>query len=576
MAAAEVVPNVDRLVHSWQARLTGGQSPTSSALAYLDWAVHLAQSPGKQLELAAKAARKSGRLARFAVRRSLGQQVEPCITPLPQDHRFDHPSWQRWPFVVDYQAFLLVQQWWHNATTGIEGVSAHHEDATAFVVRQWLDMFSPSNFLLTNPEILTATARQGGANLVRGGVLAVQDALRRVAGERPPGTRDYPVGERVAVTPGRVVLRNRLIELIQYDPATPAVHPRPILVVPAWIMKYYILDLSPQNSMIKYLVDQGHTVFAISWLNPGREDRDLSLEDYRTLGVEAALEAVTTIVPGQRVHAVGYCLGGTLLAIAAAVLGRDEPADRLASVTLFAAQTDFTEAGELMLFIDEDQVSFLEDQMWQRGFLTGEQMAGAFQVLRSADLVWSRNVRQYLLGERETLNDLMAWNADTTRLPFRMHSEYLRRLFIRNELFEGRYVAGGRTVALSDIRVPLFVVGTERDHVAPWRSVYKLHLVVDADLTFLLTSGGHNAGIVCPPGTPHRGYRIATHHEGERYLDPDTWHEVTPRHEGSWWPAWEHWLAQRGGPLVAPPSPGAPDAGYPPLDAAPGTYVLRR
>jgi len=576
MAATEVVPYVDRLVHSWQARLTGGQSPTSSAMACLDWAVHLAQSPGKQLQLTGKALRGSGRLAMFAARRSAGQPVEPCITPLPQDHRFDHPSWQRWPFVLEQQAFLLVQQWWHNATTGIEGVSAHHEEATAFAARQWLDMWSPSNFALTNPEVLTATAREGGANLVRGGVLAVQDILRRVAGEPPAGAQDFTVGERVAVTPGRVVLRNRLIELIQYDPVTPTVHPRPVLVVPAWIMKYYILDLSPENSLVRYLVEHGHTVFTISWLNPTSQDRDLSMEDYRTLGVEAALDVVNAIVPGERVHAVGYCLGGTLLAIAASVLGRDEPTDRLAGITMFAAQTDFTEAGELTLFIDEDQVSFLEDQMWERGYLTGEQMAGAFQMLRSADLVWSHNVRSYLLGRREALGDLMAWNADTTRLPFRMHSEYLRSLFVRNDLFEGRYVAGGRTVALSDIRVPLFVVGTERDHVAPWRSVHKLHLAVDADLTFLLTSGGHNAGIVCPPGTPHRAYRVATHHEGERHLDPDAWQRIAPRHEGSWWPAWERWLTEGDDRQVVPPPTGAPDAGYPPLGRAPGTYVLQR
>jgi polyhydroxyalkanoate synthase len=567
--------NVDRLVHSWQSRLTGGQSPTSSTLAYLDWAVHLAQSPGKQLELGVKAARKAHRLLMYTARRSTGRSVEPCITPLPQDHRFDDPSWQRWPFVIQYQAFLLLQQWWHNATTGVEGVSSHHEEATAFAARQWLDMFSPSNFALTNPEVLQATIREGGANLARGTVNAVQDMLRAAANEPPPGARDYPVGEKVAVTPGRVVYRNRLIELIQYEPTTPSVHPEPILIVPAWIMKYYILDLSPENSLIKFLVDQGHTVFTISWLNPTADDRDLSMEDYRLLGVYAALDAVNAIMPGRRVHGAGYCLGGTLLTIAAAALARDEVDDRLASVTLFAAQTDFTDAGELMLFIDEDQVSFLEDMMWERGYLGGQQMAGAFQMLRSNDLVWSRNVRQYLLGRRETLNDLMAWNADTTRLPYRMHSEYLRRLFVHNDLFEGRYSAGGRPVALSDIRVPIFAVGTARDHVAPWRSVYKLHLIVDADMTFLLTSGGHNAGIVSPPGSPHRSYQIATHLEGERYLDADSWQRSTPVHEGSWWPAWEAWLAGGSTEQVPPPPMGAADAGYPPMEAAPGSYVLQ-
>jgi polyhydroxyalkanoate synthase len=338
-------------------------------------------------------------------------------------------------------------------------------------------------------------------------------------------------------------------------------------------MKYYILDLQPENSLIKYLVDHGHTVFTISWLNPTADDRDLGLEDYRLLGVQAALDAVNAIVPGRRVHGVGYCLGGTLLTIAAAALARDEREDRLASITLFAAQTDFTEAGELTLFIDEDQVSFLEDAMWERGYLSGEQMAGAFQMLRSNDLVWSRNVRQYLLGEREPMSDLMAWNADTTRLPYRMHSEYLRRLFVHNDLFEGRFTAGGRTVALSDIRIPIFSVGTLRDHVAPWHSVYKLHLVVDADVTFLLTSGGHNAGIVSPPGHGRRSYQVATHHEGERYLDADAWQRSTPVHAGSWWPTWEAWLTERSGEPVPPPATGAPEAGYADLGPAPGTYV---
>jgi polyhydroxyalkanoate synthase len=573
--ASAQVPTIDRLLHSWQAQLTGGQSPTSSTLAYLDWAVHLAQSPGKQFQLGVKAARKSRRFATFLAQRLAGGDPEPCIAPLPQDHRFDAPAWQRFPFLAYYQSFLLLQQWWHNATTGIEGVSAHHEAATEFAARQWLDMWSPSNFAWSNPEVIDATVAEGGANLVRGGQNAVQDILRSLTHEKPPGAREFGVGEKVAVTPGKVVHRNRLIELIQYSPTTEEVRPEPVLIVPAWIMKYYILDLSPENSLIKYLVDHGHTVFTISWLNPTAEDRDLGLEDYRLLGVQAALDAVNAVVPGRRVHAVGYCLGGTLLAIAAAAMARDEVEDRLASVTLFAAQTDFRQAGELMLFIDEDQVSFLEDGMWERGFLSGDQMAGAFQMLRSSDLIWSRNVKQYLLGLRETVNDLMAWNADTTRLPFRMHSEYLRGLFIRNDLFEGRYRAGGRPVALSDIRVPIFSVGTLRDHVAPWRSVYKLHLVVDTSLTFLLTSGGHNAGIVSPPGHPHRSYQVATHHEGERYADADTWLRSTPTHDGSWWPVWQAWLADHSGEPGDPPPMGAPAAGYPPVEDAPGSYVLQ-
>ena len=390
----------------------------------------------------------------------------------------------------------------------------------------------------------------------------------------PAGTEAFAPGKSVAITPGKVVYRNRLIELIQYQPATETVHAEPVLIVSAWIMKYYILDLSPGNSLVKYLVDHGHTVFVVSWHNPGPEDRDLGMEDYRQLGVLAALDAVSAIVPQRRVHAVGYCLGGTMLAITAAAMARDGD-ERLASITLFAAETDFTEPGELGLFIDDSQVAYLQNLMWEQGYLDASQMAGAFQMLRPYELIWSRVLREYLLGERQLPNDLMAWNADGTRLPYRMHSEYLHRLFLRNDLFEGRYLAGGRPVTLSDIRAPLFMVGTARDHVAPWRSVYKLNLIAETELTFLLTSGGHNAGIVSEPGHPRRSYQVATRPAGAPYADPDTWAARTPGQEGSWWPAWEAWLAQRSSGRVAPPPVGARASGYSPLTDAPGTYVMQ-
>jgi polyhydroxyalkanoate synthase len=337
-------------------------------------------------------------------------------------------------------------------------------------------------------------------------------------------------------------------------------------------MKYYILDLQPHNSMIKYLVDQGHTVFCISWKNPDPGDRDRGMEDYVRMGLLDALAAVNAIVPQQKVHAVGYCLGGTLLAIGAAAMARDGD-ERLASMTLLAAQTDFSEPGELALFIDESQVTFLEDMMFDRGFLAAGQMTGAFQLLRSNDLIWSRMVREYLLGERPPMNDLMAWNADATRMPYRMHSQYLRRLFLGNDLAEGRYRVGGRPVALNDLRLPVFCVGTVSDHVAPWRSVFKLHLLADTEITFVLTTGGHNAGIVSEPGKRNRSYRILTRPYDGKYIDPDTYQSAAEQREGSWWTAWQEWLAAYSGERAAAPRMGAPDRGYNPLEEAPGTYV---
>jgi polyhydroxyalkanoate synthase len=340
-------------------------------------------------------------------------------------------------------------------------------------------------------------------------------------------------------------------------------------------MKYYILDLSPRNSLVKYLVDKGHTVFMISWKNPVEEDRDLGMEDYRTLGPMAALDAVSAIIPDRKIHALGYCLGGTLLTIAAASMARDDDT-RLQSMTLLAAQNDFTEAGELMLFIDEGQVSYLEDSMWAKGYLDTAQMAGAFQLLRSNDLIWSRLIHDYLLGERRPMNDLMAWNADATRMPYRMHSEYLRSLFLDNDLAEGRYEVGGHRIVIGDIRVPVFLVATMNDHVAPWGSVYRFQLFCNADeMTFVLVSGGHNAGIVSEPGHPGRSYRISTRMEDEKHIDPETWLQTTPVNQGSWWKPWEEWLAKHSTELVPPPPMGAPERGFPPLIDAPGAYVLQ-
>ncbi|HSQ80693.1 MAG TPA: alpha/beta fold hydrolase [Casimicrobiaceae bacterium] len=574
-AATAFADIADRSLHAGVSHFTAGLSPIALTDAYLDWAFHLASLPGKRLQLVEKAVKKCLRLAAYAGRHLSQQDTAPCIVPLPQDHRFDAPGWQQPPFDLIYQSFLLTQQWWHNAMTGVRGVTRQHENMVAFTTRQWLDVMSPSNLVATNPEVLARTRQESGLNLVRGAQNFLEDWERAAGGRKPVGAEAFEVGRNVAVTRGKVVFRNRLIELIQYAPSTARVRPEPVLIVPAWIMKYYILDLSPQNSLVKYLVDQGFTVYMISWRNQGPEDRDLRFDDYRRLGVAAAMDAIGAIAPRRKVHGVGYCLGGTLLAIAAAAMARDGDA-RLATSSFFAAQVDFTEAGELTLFINESQLAFLEDTMWEQGFLDSRQMAGAFQLLRSNDLIWSRVIREYLMGERPAMTDLMAWNADATRMPYRMHAEYLRQLFLDNDLAEGRHVAGDRPVAISDLRRPMFIVGTEADHVAPWRSVYKFHLLTEAEITFVLTSGGHNAGIVSEPGHPHRHYRIATQAANGRYVDPDLWVEDAAMKEGSWWPEFAAWLSARSGAPEAPPPIGTRGAGYAAICDAPGTYVRIR
>lgn len=572
----EAFSAIDRMWEASSAKFTGGFSPMALTLAYLDWAVHLAAAPGKQIELANKAARKAARLGGHAVSGLFQPDVDPCITPLPGDRRFAAPEWSTQPFSFMAQAFLLNQQWWHNVTHEVPGVERHHEEVVSFIARQILDIFSPSNNPLTNPEVIERARKTGGANFIEGWRNWVEDLQQQLGGQPPVGAERFVVGRDMAVTPGKVVFRNHLIELIQYAPTTPTVRAEPILIVPAWIMKYYILDLSPENSLVRYLVGEGYTVFCISWRNPDANDRDLSLEDYRHSGLMAALDAVAEIRPGSKVHAAGYCLGGTLLAIAAAAMARDGD-ERLASLTFLAAQTDFSEPGELALFIDASQLRFLDSMMWNRGYLSADQMAAAFQLLRSNDLIWSRLVHDYLMGERSPMFDLMAWNADSTRMPYRMHADYLRSLYLDNDLASGRFMVEGRPAALQNIRTPIFGVATEADHVAPWRSVHKLHLLTDADLTFVLTSGGHNAGIVSEPGHSGRHYRIMLKKHGDVCLGPDEWFAMARLREGSWWTAWAEWLDAQSSPeRVEPPAIGGGGGGFEPLCEAPGTYVLQR
>ncbi|PZU69339.1 alpha/beta fold hydrolase [Sphingobium sp.] len=570
-----IAETIDRAVSAMVAATTNGLSPATMALAASDWALHLAGSPGKQMHLVAKMMRKYLRLSDYAIRSFQDTTATPAIEPLPQDRRFSDAGWQQPPFNLIAQSFLLSQQWWHAATTGVGGVTKHHEDMVSFAARQILDVFAPTNFIATNPVLQQKIVETGGRCLADGFQHLIEDMQRIMRAEAPVGTENYRVGETVATAKGKVVLRNRLMELIQYEPTTGTVRPEPMLIVPAWIMKYYILDLSPQNSLVRWLTDQGYTVFMISWHNPGSEDRDVDLDDYRHEGPMAALDAITAITGRERVHTAGYCLGGTLLAIAAAAMARDGD-ERLASITLLAAQTEFSEPGELGLFIDEGQLTLLENMMWSKGYLDSSQMGGAFQILRSNDLVWSHVLQTYLMGERDAMIDLMAWNADGTRMPYAMHSQYLRRLFLNDDLAEGRFKVADRTISLASIDAPLFAVATERDHVAPWRSVHKIHLLTGSEITFVLTSGGHNAGIVSEPGHRGRRYQVLTREAHGRSYGADEWQAQAPSKEGSWWSEWGAWLDARSGDAEAPPGLGAPEKGYPPLMDAPGLYVREK
>lgn len=527
---------------------SGGVSPISLALAWTDWALHAAGDRQRSLQLAERAFQLT---------------VEALTTPEPDagigpdhagaapvgdrrapDARFSHPAWTLQPWARAVALTHAAETWWAEATD-LPGMAPHHRDLVSFYARQWLDMCSPSNLAWFNPAVLERTRDQLGANLVNGAVRAGQAML----GVTPTAGQDgHRLGVDVATTPGRVVFANHLVELIQYEPTTKTVAAEPIFIVPSWIMKYYILDLSPGNSLVGWLVEQGHTVFILSWRNPDRDDRGLLMADYLAQGVYEPLVEIGRITGHEPVQAVGYCLGGTLLAVAAAALERPggvQLSDRvppLAGVSLFATETDFTEPGELGIFIDDAQVAALEELMDRQGFLTGPQMGATFTFLHSREQLWSRRVSDFLLDQPTAPTDLMAWNTDVTRMPAAMHAEYLRRCYLHNEIAEGRFPVEGEPVALSDLHVPLFVVATETDHVSPWRSVYKIHRLADTDITFVLTNGGHNAGILSEPGHPRRRYAVRHRPADGTWVAPQRWAAGAEQVAGSWWLGWQRWL----------------------------------
>jgi polyhydroxyalkanoate synthase len=566
----DVFEIIDTLYQSQQARMTYGMSPAVLQDDLFSWGNHLLSSPGKMLKLAFYPVVNG---AKFFKR-----MMSEAGPGEGKDQRFKSEDWKMLPWRLYAENFLFLEDWCHEATSGIPGLDDKVERAVAFQARQVLDAAAPMNFPATNPDIVKETINTGGMNWVKGFQNALEDMQRKASGKQPVGTEGFEVGKALAATPGKVVLRTRLMELIQYSPRTDVVCKEPVLIIPAWIMKYYILDLSPKNSLVKWLLEQGHTVFMISWKNPDAEDRDMGLDDYFRLGAMAAIDAVSSIVPNTKIHLTGYCLGGTLALITAAAMAGNGD-DRLKTLTLLAAQGDFTEAGEITLFLREGQIKYLEKMMWAQGYLDSGQMAGAFKMLRSYELLWSKMVNDYLLGQRSKMIDLMVWNADATRMPYKMHSEYLEKLFLHNDFAEGRLTIEGKPVAPGNIKVPVFAVGTEKDHVVPWPSAYKIHLMVNGSVTFVLTNSGHNAGIVSEPGHRGRYYRIHERKPGDAYLNPAHWLASSELNQSkSWWSAWENWVAGYSSPgRVQPPSiMGTADGSYQPVCDAPGTYVFQK
>ena len=557
-------------------------------------------------------------------RRMAGEEVEPAVTPDPGDRRFKDEAWSENP-LYDHikQSYLLASKFMLSTVRETEGLDAHTAHKVDFYTRQFIDALAPTNFAMTNPEVARRTVETGGENLVQGLSNMLED-LERGQGQlrvRMTDPEKFKLGENVAVTPGKVVFENDLMQLLQYAPATDTVRKRPLLIIPPWINKYYILDLRPRNSFIKWAVDQGHTVFVISWVNPDERLADKTMSDYLLEGPVAALEAVEQATGESRVNAIGYCLGGTLLAATLAYLKAADAADSsvsntaaksgdagespkaaadadeaqaaesgdagetaqesavpsaadrrpsIESATFFTTMVDFAEPGELGVFIDEEQLALVEESMKDRGYFDGAKMAEAFNLLRANDLIWSFVVNNYLMGKDPFPFDLLYWNSDSTRMPREMHSAYLRDMYQDNRLREpGGITLDGVPIDLSSIDVPVYILSTREDHIAPWKSTYAATRLYSGPIRFVLAMSGHIAGVVNPPSANKYGYFT-----GNIAETPDAWLESAAAHEGSWWPDWDAWVSEHDGGETPAREPGA--GARPVIENAPGRYVKVR
>jgi len=495
--------------------------------------------------------------------------VRPLAVSLPEDPRFKHPAWSENPyFDLLRQSYLITSHWAEALVDTAEDLDPHTRNKARFYLTQIINAIAPSNWVFTNPELLHETFASDGENLVRGMQLLAED-IERGSGHlkiRQTDTTKFEIGKNLAITPGKVIFRNELMELIQYAPTTEKVLKRPLLVVPPWINKFYILDLSPEKSFVKWAVDQGQTVFMISWVNPTKELAHKSFEDYMHDGILEALGAVEQATGERAIHALGYCVGGTLLAATLAYLAATRDT-RVQSATFLTTQVDFSQAGDLRIFMDEEQVAAIERDMARHGYLDGHKMAAAFNLLRSNDLIWPYVVDVYMKGQTPLPLDLLYWNSDSTRIPAANHRFYLRRCYINNDLSQGRMKIGGVTLDLSKVKIPIFHLAAWEDHIAPARSVFLGARFLGGSVRFVVTGSGHIAGVVNPP-TRHR-YQYWT--DGPPVGELETWLEAAEEHPGSWWPDWQAWSEAQDRRQV--PARKIGGGKLTPIEDAPGSYV---
>jgi len=550
----------------------GMADPTAIGAAFFELTARMMADPGRLAGAQIALWQDYLTLWRRTTERLMGQPAEAVVEAAPDDRRFRDRAWSD-NAVFDYikQSYLLSARYIQGAVKEVGGLDAQTGRKVDFYTRQFVDAMAPSNYVLTNPEVLRATVESRGENLVKG-LENLLDDLERGKGRLAISMTDmeaFRIGENVATTPGKIVYQNDLIQLIQYAPTTATVKRRPLLMMPPWINKFYILDLRPQNSFIRWAVSQGHTVFVVSWVNPDERLAQKSFEDYMFEGPLAALDAMAAATGETEANVIGYCLGGTLLSATLAYMNakRDR---RVKSATFFVTMIDFAEAGELSVFIDEEQLTALEERMSKKGYLEAHDMHQTFNMLRANDLIWSFVVNNYLLGKQPFPFDLLYWNADSTRMPAAMQSFYLRKMYQENLLSKpGGISLGGVKIDLRRIRTPSFLLSTREDHIAPWRSTYAATQTYAGPTKFVLSASGHIAGVINPPGSKYGHWR-----NDKNPPSPDEWLAGAEKHDGSWWPVWEEWIAQYGGGMVPARHPG--DGKLKPIEDAPGSYVKVR